>query len=256
MSSRTTKDVDEERPFNNVHAPIPKSQPNSHSQVPTPPQSHHDGNNDVGEDDYSDALSADSQQQRQQRRHPRGGRKQKQLSPSTQNLQSVSEYELPTSRRQAQPQEEEQDDFDEERDEEAPTSPLLAPPEADNLEDDYDADALKKARGSRSKAEQQRRPSGSKRSTGISSFSIERPRGGGRKPPVSVSVERPGEKLKVKSKSKGKKKAEGETEEGSEEYESEEERGRKPVQIRLDLNLEVEILLRAKIKGDITITFL
>jgi hypothetical protein len=31
---------------------------------------------------------------------------------------------------------------------------------------------------------------------------------------------------------------------------------RKPVSIRLDLNLELEIFLRAKIKGDITITFL
>ncbi|KAG9243274.1 hypothetical protein BJ878DRAFT_125854 [Calycina marina] len=35
-----------------------------------------------------------------------------------------------------------------------------------------------------------------------------------------------------------------------------EEPKRKPVQIRLDLNLELEVLFKAKIKGDITITFL
>ncbi|RFU27325.1 hypothetical protein B7463_g9020, partial [Scytalidium lignicola] len=61
-------------------------------------------------------------------------------------------------------------------------------------------------------------------------------------------VERPrpkskGQKVKSKSKKKGKpkKKDEGKP---------------RPVRIRLDLNLDVEIVLRAKIKGDITITFL
>jgi len=264
MSSTTVNNVDEKRPFTDADTPVSQSAPNSRSQVPTPPQSHHEGDNNVDEDEYSDALSADSQQQRQKRRHPRGGRKQKQLRPSAQHLQSVSEIELPTARRQAQPEEEEEDYFDEEHDEEPP---LLAPPlvqEAKNQEDEYDADALKKARGSRSKA-QPRRPKARNRSTGISSFSIERPRGGGRKPPVAVSVERPGEKSKVKSKSKkSKKEAERETEDGTgegsledeSEDEREEEEPRKPVQIRLDLNLEIEILMKAKIKGDITITFL
>ena len=31
---------------------------------------------------------------------------------------------------------------------------------------------------------------------------------------------------------------------------------KKPVQIRLDLNLMIEVFLRAKIQGDVTITFL
>jgi len=266
MNSKTSNHDDEEHPSNNTNALLPESEPNSHTQFPTPPQSHDSRDNHVDEDDYSDALSGDSQQ----RRHPRGGRKPKQLKRPAQRLQSVSEFELPTSPSQAQPQEEEQDDFDPEDGEEAPISPLLAPPETENHEDDYDADALKKARGSRSKGTREKQPrrTARNRSTGISSISIERPRGGGRKPPIAVSVERPEEKSKVKSKSKGGKKErergaeEERSSEGSEEDESEEgqrektEEKRKPVQIRLDLNLELEIMLKAKIKGDITITFL
>ncbi|KAF4626195.1 hypothetical protein G7Y89_g11969 [Cudoniella acicularis] len=51
--------------------------------------------------------------------------------------------------------------------------------------------------------------------------------------------------------------SEGEEENSSEEEEEEEKpKKKKPVSIRLDLNLELEIFLRAKIKGDVTITFL
>jgi hypothetical protein len=78
-------------------------------------------------------------------------------------------------------------------------------------------------------------------------------------------VERPGQKSEVKSKyDKRKQKAAQErddcsSEEGSEDDEGEtekEEEPRKPVQIRLDLNLEIELLVKMKINGDITITFL
>jgi hypothetical protein len=273
INSKTSNNVDEEPASNTTNALAPELERNVHSQPPTPPQSHHEQDNQVNEDDYSDALSTDfQQQQQQQRRYPRGGRKPKQPKRLARRLQSVSEFELPALRNEAQPQEEEQDDFDAEKKEEAPTSPLLAAPEAENHEDDYDADAdaLKKARSLRSKEtrKQHSQPLSRNRSTGISSFSLEGPRGGRGKPPIGVSVERPGKKSKVKSKSTGgKKEREREAEEeshgqGSEVGESEEgereekEEKRNPVQIRLDLNLELEIVLMAKIKGDITITFL
>jgi len=43
--------------------------------------------------------------------------------------------------------------------------------------------------------------------------------------------------------------------EESEESEEEGEKKQKPMSIRLDLNLVIEIFLKAKIQGDVTITF-
>ncbi|KAH6669466.1 hypothetical protein B0J14DRAFT_120366 [Halenospora varia] len=113
--------------------------------------------------------------------------------------------------------------------------------------------------------------------TGIKAFNMRKAdQSGGR--PFGVSVERPksntpsqkkrGSKAKSKKKTCGecgrkKKKSReedweddsGEEDESSSE-EEEKPKGKKPMSIRLDLNLELEIFLRAKIKGDVTITFL
>ncbi|KAH8648054.1 hypothetical protein BGZ60DRAFT_437829 [Tricladium varicosporioides] len=113
--------------------------------------------------------------------------------------------------------------------------------------------------------------------TGIKAFNIRKAdQSGGR--PFGVSVERPKSKTssqkkrgsKTKSKKKictecGRKKKSREEDweddsneegESSSEEEGEKPKGKKPMSIRLDLNLELEIFLRAKIKGDVTITFL
>jgi hypothetical protein len=221
-------------------------------EIPTPPQSQHSPDNHLNEEEHSEDSSGS-------RRRPRGGRKQSQLKKPAQHLQSVSEFELPT-RSHPQHPEEEPGDFASDDELEAPLSPLLAPPETEHHEDDYDEAALKNARSKGSRKKHAKPPTRT-RSTGISALNIERPRGRGRKPPISVSVERPEEKCKkcsARAKRKSKKKDTQPEERESEEDESEEEEEekRKPVQIRLDLNLELDILLRAKIKGDITITFL
>jgi len=267
MNKIPPNDVDEMPPFNDINAADLEAQPNIQIPLSTPPQSQH-SQHQSDEDDYSDAPLVDSQQQ--QRRHPRGGRKPQQLRNPPQRLQSVSEIEIPTtSCCETQHEQEEELETNEEYVQDAPTSPLLAPPGDQNNFNDYDAGALSKARDSRSKEKrkkQPRPPARPSRSTGVSSFSIERPRGGGRKPPIAVSIERPNEKAQSGSKpqrgnnnrrhgkeqeSDSEDSAEGDAAQGTAEEEQ-----RKPVQIRLDINLELEILFKAKIKGDVTITFL
>ncbi|KAH8586765.1 hypothetical protein B0O99DRAFT_695175 [Bisporella sp. PMI_857] len=121
------------------------------------------------------------------------------------------------------------------------------------------ADPLQKEQGESSKA--RLKPSGA----GL--FNLKRGNKPG--PPIGVYVDRPDEpkskkskkKKKSKRKSKKSKSAQGEessssSSSGSSDEEEEEEKPRKPVQIRLDLNLDLEILFKAKIKGDVTITFL
>lgn len=116
-----------------------------------------------------------------------------------------------------------------------------------------------------------RRPPPRRAGTGISSFGVKRAKEG---PPIGIHVDRGDEPVaSTQRKGKGKapapktkggkcRKCDAEVEDeesGEEEPEGIQEEAappRKPVQIRLDLNLELEILLRAKIKGDITITFL
>jgi hypothetical protein len=243
--------------------PLQRPTSNSNTQIPTPPPSHHnqETNNDELDDDYSE-LSAESQERRQRR----GGRKQKQFKRPAQRLQSVSEFDVPTSSRRAPARGTEEHDESqlEEDEDDVPSVSGLAPPvieEGEDYdgplageEDEYEAEERRKAQATKAKRKEEgKRPKARNRSTGISALSIERPRGGGRRPPLSVSVERDGEKVpgsEYKSK-KGKAKKKVESEEDSEDEEE-----RKPVQIRLDLNLEVEILFKTKIKGDVTITFL
>lgn len=98
--------------------------------------------------------------------------------------------------------------------------------------------------------------------TGIRAFNVKRAQGSGGRPigvRATSSKSKKSKKSATKKKKKQKKKAaEEETSSSNEEDTDEEddEDERKPMSIRLDLNLMVEIFLKAKIKGDVTITFL
>jgi len=217
----------------------------SNHQLPTPPRSSN------ASYDHSDAASMDSQNTTASRqRYKRGGRKKKKKKGG--KLQSVSEFELPKG---AQRQEQETSPGVESRDDNAPY------PEDDDEARDYDAEELRKARSSRPAAPSKERAPGKatkEGGTGIRAFNIARAEGSGGGQPVGITIERPKSKDKTKGKGKENKKAsggkgggEGEGQDGETETET-----RKPVSIRLDLNLEIEIFLRAKIQGDVTITFL
>jgi hypothetical protein len=97
--------------------------------------------------------------------------------------------------------------------------------------------------------------------TGIRAFNLKRAASSGGRP-VGVRATSENKKSKRKTQKKKKKKAkaevkESETEEESSSEEEEKEPETKPgMSIRLDLNLVVEIFLKAKIQGDVTITFL
>lgn len=81
--------------------------------------------------------------------------------------------------------------------------------------------------------------------TGIRAFNIRRLQGG-EGPPVGISIDRGEDAEGTKKKS-----SDGKGGGGGENSEKP-----KPISIRLDINLEVEIFLKAKIQGDVTITFL
>jgi hypothetical protein len=100
--------------------------------------------------------------------------------------------------------------------------------------------------------------------TGIRAFNLKRAASSGGRP-VGVRATTESKKSRKKSAKKKKNRAKAEVkEEGSDEEDSseedeeeeEEEPQSKPMSIRLDLNLVVEIFLKAKIQGDVTITFL
>lgn len=96
--------------------------------------------------------------------------------------------------------------------------------------------------------------------TGIRAFNVKRAQGSGGRPigvrATSSSKSKKSKKSATKKKKKQKKKAAEEETSSSSEETTDEEDERKPMSIRLDLNLMVEIFLKAKIKGDVTITFL
>jgi hypothetical protein len=97
--------------------------------------------------------------------------------------------------------------------------------------------------------------------TGIRAFNLKRAASSAGRP-VGVRATTESKKSKKKAAKKKKKKAKHEVkeeeseEEDSSEEEEDEEPATKPMSIRLDLNLVVEIFLKAKIQGDVTITFL
>lgn len=210
----------------------------SDQHLPTPPRSSN------APSDYSDAASVDSQNLTSpRRRHQRGGRIWRKRKNKGGKLQSVSERELS---RDNEPQEQEiQADMDS--------------TEGMRLLEDYDAQELHKAKSSRPTPPTKERPPGEapKAGTGISTFNLARAKSSGG-PPLGITIERP--KSTGKGKEKGDEKTDekpnGESGDAAEKDGETETETRHPVSIRLDINLEVEVFLRAKIKGDVTITFL
>jgi len=190
--------------------------------------------------DYSDVASVGSQQSSsQRRRHRRGGRKN---NGKAARSQAASESHKPWSERKGR---------------------LDAGSESHPAsEDEHDGQNEEET-----SQPSQETPSGDRKfgpigvptafETGVRSFNLKRATGSGTGRPFGVTVE--GEKANGGSKkSKGKKKSKKETEDdgdGASEEGAKSEKQR-PFAIRLDLNLELEIFLRAKIKGDVTITFL
>jgi len=114
--------------------------------------------------------------------------------------------------------------------------------------------------------ERQPRPRATPFKTGISSFNLKRAEGSGGRP-MGVTIDDPTTKVSAEHEfdqqrrkttpDKGKQEERGERPQRKpEERPQREPEEKKPVQIRLDLNLMIEVFLRAKIQGDVTITFL
>jgi len=197
----------------------------------------------TNEETCDEAASANEQDAANpQRKHQRGGRKNKRS-----NRQDL-EHQIPWSQRTGRLQ-----------------SPYPEDEEGEEVEPD-----LRRVADEPKPPAQEKAPTPFE--TGIKAFNLRRAEQSGGKP-IGVSVDR-GEKTNgVRSESKKEKKAKKKTKKktkkskkkkeesssddsSSSSSESEEEEKRKPLAIRLDLNLELEIFLRAKVKGEITITFL
>ncbi|KAN0111119.1 hypothetical protein V8E51_007506 [Hyaloscypha variabilis] len=96
--------------------------------------------------------------------------------------------------------------------------------------------------------------------TGIRAFNLKRAAASGGRPVEVRATASDNKKSKKKSSKKKKKKAKAEAKESESEEESsseeEEEEKPKPMSIKLDLDLVIEIFLKAKIQGEVTITFM
>jgi len=181
-------------------------------------------------DHHSLESQPESQPESDRRRHQRGGRKAK-----------VSDNHKPWSERNGR---------------------LEQQPEFDSNSEEADPRATT-TQGS--KCATCGKSTGNSSDTGIKAFNLKRAEETGGRAPFGVRVDRSREEKATKEKKKkdtGKKKKKKKkqqqesSDEDSEESDDEEPEKRKPVAIRLDLNLELEIFLRAKVKGDVTITFL
>lgn len=186
----------------------------------------------TADSDYSDIASVDFQSPSasHRRRHQRGGRRN---AKSPHHLQSVSEFTV------ARDQTEQYD---------------AAPPDPEwrDWHNDDDDDSR---RARPSKVKKRNETGDMKSTTGIRAFNLRRAdesRGSGTGSASDNKEKKPKERpTKEKAKGRGKRR-----DKDTDESEKEEKDKRKPVSIRLDLDLELEIFLKAKIKGDITITFL
>jgi hypothetical protein len=150
---------------------------------------------------------------------------------------------------------------EEEEEEESATRPthrenVSGSPESLDFCTNCSAPRQPKPAATESKPAKQESPFG----TGIKAFNLKKASGSGGRP-IGVRAQSTSEKKLKRSKKSKKskkkaKKAMDESDSDEESDESEEELNQKPMSIRLDLNLMVEIFLKARIKGDVTITFL
>lgn len=231
----------EEKATENQRPPTPDSIPD-----PRIPAGEYYSNEAADYSDVPDLPTPDIP--KQQRKHRRGGRKQRQNE-----QQSAQDF-----RDTQGPDDEENEEFERQEGRGNPPLPKL-----------------------------KHRPTAARRETGIKTFNLKRAESSGGRP-FGISVEngdndleeakqaKPKPKTTTKPKNKAKRKVKCEkcgrkskkkeaeenwesresSDEESEEEEEEKPKAQKPMSIRLDLNLELEIFLRAKIKGDVTITFL
>ncbi|CAG8972352.1 hypothetical protein HYALB_00005020 [Hymenoscyphus albidus] len=208
--------------------------------------------------DYSDVPELPTPDiPKQQRKHRRGGRKQRQT-------EQQAAQDFPDSQG---PEDEENEEFE-----------------------------RQEGRGNITLPKLKRRPTNMRRETGIRAFNLKRADSSGGRPfgvslqkgdndleETKQTKSKSKTKTTTKPKNKAKRKVKCETcgrkskreeeenweSQDSSDEESEEEKevkkepkeeekpkAQKPMSIRLDLNLELEIFLRAKIKGDVTVTFL
>jgi len=196
---------------------------------------------------HSDDAS-ENQPKVERQRHQRGGRKPK----------GKARSKKPWSERngrldghaETQSQEESENEEPEEEEEEDEASDSEAEPESHvpkSFQTGFKAFNLKRAD-----------ETAGGRPVGISSASNDQAARTKSKSKKKKMKEKEKEKSKTKKKKKKKKSKSEDNDSESETSSSEDDEPepRKPVAIRLDLNLELEIFLRAKVKGDITITFL
>jgi len=192
-------------------------------------------------DEYSDVDSAHSQEDAatERRKYQRGGRKQN----TTNHIRESRMPPVPESDIATEPTHREELQMDQEETQINGTGC----PEC----------AARKQKTEEKQPTEQKQPTPFE--TGIRAFNLKRAASSGGRP-VGVRATAENKKSKKKSSKKKKKKAkpevrESETEEESSSEEEDEEPASKPMSIKLDLNLVIEIFLKAKIQGDVTITF-
>jgi len=221
MEERRPPDADNER-----SAPGPEISRNN--PIPTPRSNN-------APSDYSDVAPGESQHSiSQRRRNKRGGRKKKE--------KAEQQFEIPRGQRQEQ---------------DAQAEPKWTDGNSDS--ENYDPEELQKTSSPQpSSAKKWSTSTTPKADTSIRAFNLKKAKSSGGGRPVGVTVERPNSKNKA-NKKKNKETSENSCDEKSEERDRREEKKTektKSVSIRFDLNVEIEIFLRAKIKGDVTMTFL
>lgn len=228
----------------------------SENEALTPPLS-------TNQDDYSDLDSQNSQTSR--RKYLRGGRKkstgrQSRMPPLPQDpLMPPEEYDDPPevnhSDQEPLPEQAEPKPAELE-----PAEP--AKQEQQDVRPDVCPTCSAKSRTPSAESIKPSKEIPTPFQTGIRAFNMKRAAGSGGRPIGVRSTSGKKEKKSKSKESKKKKKKKGRKVESSEEEteseeseEEEEEKKQKPMSIRLDLNLVIEIFLKAKIQGDVTITF-
>lgn len=230
-------------------------------------------------EEYSDAPSASSTNSR--RKYQRGGRKKSTSvrEPRKSRIGPVAEpapldnedEQFEQAEReliQDEPDEgigemhddPEEEYYEEEEEEEEQSQPQSQPAHREPVSSSPKTETVCPNCAAKQKQKTQQKPP-SPFETGIKAFNLKRAEGSGGRPigvraqPTSKKSTKSSKKPKQSKKKSRKASVESESEEeGS--VDSFEEQKQKPMSIRLDLNLMVEIFLKAKIKGDVTITFL
>jgi hypothetical protein len=214
-------------------------------------------------DDYSDMESAHSEEDAatERRKYQRGGRKKS----TTQTTRESRMPPVPESEFAAEPSHREEFSMDHGDTHINGGSRMNGKITTTRVEQESEIEgavcpecAVRKQQATPAQQAEQKQPSPFE--TGIRAFNLKRAADSAGRP---VSVRATSEKKKSKKKEKAKKKKKrrepevDETDESSSDEDEEKEPETKPgMSIRLDLNLVVEIFLKAKIQGDVTITFL